>query len=56
VEQKRPRLLLFQLTLRPASLRLLYKLPKQKSVQRELGRLFRFVAGLGDKQATASKQ
>ena len=54
VEQKATRLLLFQLTLQPASLRLLYKLPKQKSVQRSLADCSRFVAGLGDKQTTTS--
>ena len=36
---KQPRLLLWQLVLRPASLRLLYKLPKQKQLQQEQARL-----------------
>ncbi len=49
-EEKRPRLLLWQLVLRPASLRLLYKLPKQKDSQRQLARLWRFVSGLCDTQ------
>lgn len=52
---KQPRLLLWQLVLRPASLRLLYKLPKQKQLQQEQARLQRFVAGLGDAQAAARR-
>ena len=52
---KQPRLLLWQLVLRPASLRLLYKLPKQKQFQQEQARLQRFVAGLGDAQAAARR-
>lgn len=53
---KQPRLLLWQLVLRPASLRLLYKLPKQKQLQQEQARLQRFVAGLGDAQAAARRR
>jgi len=47
---KRPRLLLWQLVLRPASLQLLYKLPRQKSSQHQLSRLHRMVEELGDAQ------
>lgn len=55
VTDKRPRLLLWQLVLRPASLRLLYKLPKQQAINQELLRLQRFVAALGDSQAASGR-
>ncbi len=54
-EEKRPRLLLWQLVLRPASLRLLYALPKQKDAQRQLARLWRFVSALCQSQATEAE-
>lgn len=47
---QRPRLLLWQLVLRPASLQLLYKLPRQKTPQHQLSRLHRLVEELGDSQ------
>ncbi len=47
----RPRLHIWQLVLRPAALRLLYKLPRAKKVQKELARVQRFLFELGQAQA-----
>lgn len=52
----RPRLLLWQLVLRPFSVRLLYKLPKHRQIQQEQARLQRFVEQLGLAQPGTEQQ
>ena len=48
---KRPRLLMWQVMLRPASLLLLYRLPRKKRSRQLLAQVHRFLADLGAAQA-----
>lgn len=54
VKQKRPRLLVWQLVLRPAALRLLYQMPKSRKKNESLVGIYKFLKQLGRLQENAA--